>query len=179
MGKGVLKYLWRAIRFRPGEILRAADFWLGMVSAGGAIALAVVTPDALLRGVTVASGLVGVIIGAVIAGVAVQAAFMDQQFLQKLRAIDRDPVRYLAPFLFTAVIGVFAILALIVLSTLSVKSATVLLSIFGGLAAFFTVWTISSLLYCLAALVQFMGLKMDALGSSEEAPLRPGGNGSS
>jgi hypothetical protein len=167
MSRNVLGHLWDALNFDLKEILHA-DFWLGLVGGSGAATLGVVTPSALLRGVAVATGLVGVIIGAVIAGVAVQAAFMDQAFLQKLRAIGREPVRYLAPFLFTAVIGVFAMVGLIILSTLSPQSQIAILGVVGGLAGFFTVWTMMSLLYCFATLVQFMGLKMDALDDADE-----------
>jgi hypothetical protein len=158
----MLNHLWKALDFKLSEVLRL-DFWLGLAAGGGAAAVAVIAPDAIIRSVAVASGLVGVIIGAVIAGVAVQAAFMDQTFLQKIRAIGRDPVRYLAPFMFTAVIGIFAMFGLILLSALSAKSPQVLLGISAGATGFFAVWTIASLLYCLTTLVQFMGLKMDAL----------------
>jgi hypothetical protein len=164
----MLNHLWDAINFKLSEIMRA-DFCLGLAAGGGAAALAVIAPSAALKGVAVASGLIGVIIGTVIAGVSVQAAFMDQAFLQKLKEIDREPVRYLAPFIFTAVIGVFSMLGLIVLSVLSVNSSAVLLGIVTGITGFFTVWSIVSLLYCLSTLVQFMGLKMDALPTSEES----------
>ena len=170
MSKSVLRHLWDELAFTPGEILRA-DLFLGIAGAGGAAALAVIAPDALLRGVSVAAGLVGVIIGSVIASVAVQTAFMDQSFLRKLRVIDREPVRYVAPFLFTACISVFAMLGLIVLSTLSAKSNVALLGTVGSLTGFFTIWAIASLIYCLDTLVQFMGLKMDAVDVPDDVKL--------
>jgi hypothetical protein len=162
----MLDHLWSGINFNLSEVLRI-DFWLGLAAGGGGAAIAVIDPSAALRGDAIASGLVGVILGAVIAGVSVQAAFMDQAFLQKLRDIGREPIRYLAPFIFTAVIGVFAMLGLIVLALLSDKSNKVLLGIATGITGFFSIWTIVSLLYCLATLVQFMGLKMDALPAQE------------
>jgi hypothetical protein len=170
MSKGVLARLWRELAFTPREIFRA-DFFLGVAGAGGAAAMAVIAPGALLRGVSVAAGLVGVIIGSVIAAVAVQTAFMDQSFLRKLRAINREPVRYLAPFLFTASISVFAMLGLIILSTLSDKSNVVLLAAVGSLTGLFTVWAIASLLYCLDTLIQFVGLKMDAVDVPDDIEL--------
>lgn len=169
MPKG-LTPLWSALDFTLSEVLHA-DFFLGLVGGGGAIAVALIAPDALLRSVAVASGLVGVIIGAVIAGVAVQTAFMDQAFLRKLQAIKREPVRYVAPFLFTATIGVFAMLGLIVISMLSAKSPEVLIATIGGITGFFTVWTIMSLLYCLSTLIQFIGLKMDAVDVPDDLGL--------
>jgi hypothetical protein len=162
MRKGLLRPLWQALHFEPSEILRA-DLFLGVGGAGGAVAMAFITPSALLRGVPVAAGLIGVIIGAVIASVAIQTAFMDQAFLRKLKAIGYEPVSLMAPFLFTAVISIFSMLGLIVLSTLSDKSNLVLLSIVGGLVGLFLIWAVASLLYCLATLVQFVGLKMDAV----------------
>lgn len=162
----MLKHLWKALDFRLSEILRM-DFWLGLAAAGGAAALAVITPSAILRCVAVTSGLVGVVIGAVLAGVAIQAAFMDQEFLRQIRAIGRQPVRYLSPLIFTAVTGVFAMLGLIALSVLSAKSDVILLGILSGVAGFFTVWTIVSLLYCLSTLIQFTGLRMDALDDDD------------
>jgi hypothetical protein len=170
MPKGVLRRLWDELAFTPSEILRA-DLFLGVAGAGGAAAMAVIAPAALLRGVAVAAGLVGVIIGSVIASVAVQTAFMDQSFLRKLRAINRKPVRYLAPFLFTASISVFAMLGLIVLSTLSDKSNVVLLGAVGSLTGLFTVWAVASLIYCLDTLVQFVGLKMDAVDVPDDIEL--------
>jgi uncharacterized membrane protein len=162
MTKPILTHLWSALDFSLSEVFRA-DFLLGVAGGAGAAALALVTPDALLRSVPDAAVLIGVIIGTVIAGVAVQTAFMDQAFLRKIRAIDQNPVRYVSPFMFTAVIAVFAIVGIIILSTLSDKSPAALLGVISGLTGFFAIWAIISLLYCLATLVQFMGLKVDAL----------------
>jgi hypothetical protein len=165
----MLKHLWKALDFRLSEILRL-DFWFGLAAGGGSAALAVVTPSAILRCVGITSGLVGVVIGAVLAGIAVQAAFMDQEFLRQIRAIGKNPVRYLSPLIFTAVTGIFSMLGLIALSALSVKSEIILLGILSGVTGFFTVWTVVSLLYCLSTLVQFTGLKMDALGDDSGEP---------
>ena len=162
MAKSGLGHLWRALDFKLSEVLQI-DLGVGVLAAGAAVAMALNEPAALLRAVPVAAGLVGVIIGAVLAGVAVQAAFMDQAFLRKLRAINRDPVRYVAPFLFTGVTGVFGMLGLIVLSTLSAEMNVAVLAVTGGFGALFTVWSLTRILHCLAVLVQFLGLKMDAI----------------
>jgi hypothetical protein len=106
---------------------------------------------------------VGVVVGAVIAGISFQAAFMDQAFLRKLRAIDRDPVHYLAPFLFTALLGVVSMLLLIVLSALSPTAPRLAYALTAPPAGMLTAWTIASLIPGLSTLVQFVGLKMDAL----------------
>jgi len=157
-----MRHLWSALDLKLSELLQL-DFWLGLVGGAGALAVALVEPTAILRTVAMTGELVGIILGAVIAGVAVQAAFFDQAFLRKLRAINRDPVRYLAPFLFTAVTGVVAMFGLLIMSTLSPESPPPLLGAAAGVTGFFTVWTIASLLPCLSTLVQFVALKTDAL----------------
>jgi len=162
MSRQGLTYLWQALRFDRREILQL-DFYLGVVGGTAGLVLAIVCPSALLRGVATDAVLLGVIIGAVVAGVAILAAFMDQPFLRKLAAINRTPIRYLAPFLFTAVLGVLAGLSLIALSVMSDQSPRALLAIFGFTASFLSVWAIASLLPCLSMIVQFMGLKLDAL----------------
>ncbi|MFI6457980.1 hypothetical protein ACIBF6_41310 [Streptosporangium amethystogenes] len=161
MAKGVLRHLWEALDFKLSEVLQL-DFLLGVAGGVAVLVMAFVEPAALIRSVPVAASLVGVIIGTVLAGVAVQAAFMDQSFLRKLRAIGRDPVYYLAPFLFTGVTGVIGMLTLLVLSAMSANTHIVVLAPFGSVAGFFTVWSLASILQCLAMLVQFVGLKMDA-----------------
>jgi len=155
--------LWRALRFNRREFFQL-DLYLGISGGSGGLILGILAPDAMLRSVPVVAVLLGVVIGAVIAGVAILAAFMDQAFLRKLTAIDRQPVRYLGPFLFTAVLGVFAMIFLIALSTMSSGSPRILLDILGCITGLLSVWAIASLLPCLSMLVQFMGLKTDALG---------------
>jgi hypothetical protein len=171
MPKSLLRDLLDALAFKPREVLLRVDFFLGVAGAGGAAALAIITPDALLRGVAIAAGLVGAIIGATIAAVAVATAFMDQSFLRKLKAINKDPIRYVAPLLATAGISVFAMLSLVVLSTLSSKSNEALLGIVGGLAGFFTIWAIASLFYCVYTLVMFIGLMADAADVPDDTKL--------
>ena len=158
----VTRHLWRAIDLKLSELLQL-DLWIGLAGCAGAVTAALVAPTALLSTLGVASQVMGIVVGAVIAGVSIQAAFFDQAFLRKLRAINRDPVAYLAPFLFTAVIGVAAMLGMLVLSALTASTIPAVLAIIGGLTGLLTVWALASILPCLATLVQFIGLKMDAL----------------
>jgi len=167
MSKHALSPLWGALRFNRRELFQL-DLYLGMAGGAGGLVLAIIAPDAVLRSVSVAAVLLGVVIGAVIAGVAILAAFMDQSFMRKLTAIDRQPVRYLGPFLFTAVLGVFAMIFLIALSTMSDGSPGILLDIVGCITGLLSIWAIASLLPCLSMLVQFMGLKTDALGVPDD-----------
>jgi hypothetical protein len=174
-----------ALDFRLfSEILRY-DLYIAIAGGVGGTVVAVKSIDALPLLISMAAGLVGVIIGAVIAGVAVLAAFMDQVFLRKLKAINREPVRYLAPFIFTAVIGVIASFAVLVAAAIPSAAPGWVRGIAGGLAGFFVTWTIASLLPDLKILVDFVGLKMDAtevpddVGLPQSAPRRitPRGQG--
>ncbi|MEU7679467.1 hypothetical protein AB0C42_32170 [Micromonospora taraxaci] len=156
------KNLWSALDFRLSEIL-AYDFYLALGGGLAALATAVSAPAAVIRAVPVAAGLVGVVVGAVVAGIAVQTAFMDQAFLRKIRTIGRDPTRYIAPFLFTATTGVFSMLSLLVLGAMSAETPQVALIVVAFMAALLTIWTMTSLLQGLSTLVQFIHLKTDAL----------------
>ncbi|MEV4756018.1 hypothetical protein AB0J86_13020 [Micromonospora sp. NPDC049559] len=156
------RHLWAALDFKLSELLRV-DLGVGVVFGATALTLSFIYPDAVLRAAPGAIGVVGVIVGAVIAGISFQAAFMDQAFLRKLRAIGSEPVYYLAPFLFTAVLGVLSMLSLIVMSAVSAKAPEALIALISTPTALVTAWTIASLVPGLATLVQFVGLKMDAL----------------
>ena len=154
--------LWSVMDFRLSEVLRY-DFYWAVAGGAGSLATAILTPAAVIRATPVAAGLVGVVVGAVVAGIAVQTAFMDQSFLRKIRAIGRDPTRYIAPFLFTATVGVFSMMSLLAMGTMSAKSPQIVLTTLSFIAGFLTVWTMSSLLQGLSTLVQFIHLKTDAL----------------
>jgi hypothetical protein len=167
MSSGSPSSLADALDFRLSEVLRY-DLYVGLLGGVGAAVLAVARPEVITSLVGIAAALVGVVIGAVVAGVAMLAAFMDQSFLRKLRAINRDPVRYMAPFLFTAVLGVGASLCLLVLRSLPSRPEWLL-----STAAFITgtlvVWTLVSVIPNLGMLVQFVGLKVDATSIPDDA----------
>jgi len=135
-----MRPLWGALRqLSLGEVLQV-DFWIGLAGGVGGLVLGLKYPDKLVGAVGITAGVVGAVIGAVIAATAIQTAFLDQAFLRKLRAIGRDPVTYLTPFLFTAAIGVFALLGLLVLSVMSPTATTWVLAVLGTLVGFFSSW---------------------------------------
>ncbi|MEV2242209.1 hypothetical protein [Micromonospora sp. NPDC049891] len=173
MASQINRHLWEALDFRLSELLRV-DLGVGVVFGVAALALSFTHPDAVVRAAPGAIGVVGVIVGAVIAGISFQAAFMDQAFLRKLRAIESEPVYYLAPFLFTAVLGVISMLALIVMSAVSPTAPKALIALVSTPTALLTTWTIASLIPGLATLVQFVGLKMDALDVPDDVALPEG-----
>lgn len=151
------------------------DLVVGLVAGGLWVWLALDHPKRLLGLTGPAAGVVGVVLGGVLAGAAIQTAFLDTSFLRKLEAIGRNPVRYLLPFLFTAVLGVVAMFALLVLAALRPNDCPLLLAISGGLAGWFASWTIASLIPALGTLVQFIGLRQDAamVPDAEEPNERP------
>lgn len=172
-GSGVNRHLWDAIRkMNFGDVLQIVLFF-GVAGGVGGLILGLKYPDRLTNAVSVTAGVVGAIIGAVIAGTAIGSAFLDQTFLRKLRAIGRDPVAYLTPFLFTVVIGVFALLGLLVLSAMSPKAPSWILATLGTMVGFFSFWAVTSLLPCMATLIQFVGLRQDAIDVPDDIDIKP------
>lgn len=162
-----LKHLRQAVDFKASELL-GFDLLLAAGGAVGGTLLAVHRPELVTQGIAVVAGLVGVVIGAVLAGVAVQAAFMDEAFLRKVARIGRTPVHYLAPFLFTAALGVLAALGLVVLAFTSVTADVWFRGVAGGLVGFAATYTLASLLNGLDTLVQFIDLKAEAAAVPDE-----------
>lgn len=157
-------------QFRPSELFDLA-FWIGLVlGGGGGVWLGIAYPPGLADGAALAAALVGIIIGAVVAGVAVMAAFLDPAFLRKLRAINREPVRYVAPFLLTAFLGIAAALLLLVLGVLPPTTTPGVLVPLAGAAGFLTVWALCSIIPAMGVLIQFLGLQFDASNVADIDP---------
>lgn len=168
-----MRDLWGALRgVTLGELLQL-DFWIALVGLGGGLVVGLQYPERLGSAVAVAAGVVGVIIGAVLAGVAVQSAFLDQAFLRKIRAIGRDPIDYLVPFLFTATLGVLALLGLLILAPMSPTAWTPARATGGAVVGFLSFWSVASLLPGMATLVQFVRLRMDALDVPDDIDIAP------
>jgi hypothetical protein len=163
----------QALNFKLVDEVLRYDFLVGILGGGGGVWLAVGSPATLSHVLPVAATIVGIVIGAVLAGTAILAAFLDQAFLRKLRAINREPVRYLAPFLFTATLGVFAALLLLVMVALPKSTPAWLLATGGGFTGLFVFWTLASVLANLNVLVEFVGLQYDASEVPEIRPRRP------
>lgn len=144
------------------------DLRLSLVAALGAGTWEALRPGAIAPVVPIAAGLVGVVIGAVVAGAAVVAAFLDQRFLRKLRLIGRRAERYVTPFMFTASIGVTAALLLLLLSVLPEPGWRPVNVGIAGAAVGAATWTLSSMVQNLSTLLEFIGLQTEAAGISEE-----------
>lgn len=156
------------LEIRLDEVLRY-DLLVAVLAAGAGVWLALEHPELAVDAAPTAAGLVGVVIGAVVAGVAILAAFMDQVFLRKLAAIGRQPTRYLAPFVFTASLGVCAALSSLALAATSPAAPSWFLAPLTALAAWFSVWTLVSLLPLFKLLMDFVGLKTDAAAIPDDA----------
>jgi cytochrome bd-type quinol oxidase subunit 2 len=156
--------------FKLSQIL-GLDLLLGIGGAGGAGYLALNHPESLRDAASASAQIVGVIVGLSLAGVAIQAAFFDQAFLRKSRSIGADPIRYLAPMLFTTTLGVLAALATIVVIAVPSTAPDWLLATSAGIAGFLVFWTLGSLLHNLTTLVSFVRLQADAADVSDDLPV--------
>ena len=170
-GSGV-GHLFEAIKPGLKSMLGQFDF-AGGICAGAVFALlAWKEPAAALRIGSVGASFMGIALGAVIGGLSIQAAYLDTNFLRKLRTIEEskvlpageaDPVRLLRPNLITAVLGVLAVLALLVLSGCSVSTPLWFLAPIAAVAGLLMVWTLLSVIACLGMLVQFVNLRNDSV----------------
>lgn len=151
-----------ALDFKLSEVLRF-DLLLGVIGGTAAGFLAWKQPAVVIAVSPWMAASVGVVIGAVVAGLSVLVAFLDQPFLRKLRAINQSPVRYLAPFLFTAVLGIFSVALLTAVACFTPTAPAAPFIAVVGIAAFAGFWTLFSLIPGLDTLVQFVELKLEAL----------------
>jgi hypothetical protein len=161
----------RAFDFKLSEIL-GWDLLVGLLGGGGSVWVAISSPAKVSQVVPIAAAVVGIVVGAVVAGVAVLAAFLDQGFLRKLRMIGREPVRYIAPFTFTAALGIVAALFLLVLAVVP-ATPTWLIPLWSGVTGWLVVWTLASVLPNLSLLIEFVGLQFDASEVPDIPPTPP------
>jgi hypothetical protein len=144
-----------------GEILRW-DLAGGLLGGIGSGWLQAEHSGAASSALPVAAGIVGVVIGAVVGGVAIIAAFMDTDFIKKIHQINKEPGRYITPFVFTALIGVFGALLLVIDAALPASAPPGLKDVIAGIAGFLTIWTLLSVVQLLSTLMDFVALKGDA-----------------
>lgn len=165
--------LWSEVRaVTVGDLLKI-DIALGVLGAAAGFYVTIEHPAAIGRVIPVLTGLVGVVIGAVIAGLALLSAFMDQKFLRTLSLIDESPRRPMRPFLFTVVLGVIAAFFLVVLAAFDADATSAwLLAPLTALSFGSAAWTLGSLLPALDVLVQFVAVQETAAQIDEESLIR-------
>ncbi|MFF3206655.1 hypothetical protein [Streptomyces sp. NPDC002962] len=106
-----------------------------------------------------AAALFGVIIGSVLAALAMITRACDTAFLRKAKKAGILPISdYLWPFFTTISMGLLSAISLLVLSAVPVSAPTDLRMALGALAGFLVFWTLASLLPALGALVVFTRL---------------------
>ncbi len=163
--------------FKVSELFRI-DLALGLCGLSGGLVLGLLRPGLLLGGVPALAGLIGVVIGVVLATTALIAAFLNPTFLRKLRAIDEDPVDYIRPYLFTGLLAVVGSLGAIALAVTSVHAPRPWLASAGAVTGFASVWSLASLIPNLTNLVRFMRLQQDAAEVPDDHPaVQPGSAG--
>lgn len=160
--------------FKLSELVRI-DLAIGMCGFCGGLVLGLVRPDLLLGGLPALAGLIGVVIGVVLATTALIAAFLNPVFLRKLRAIGEDPVAYIRPYLFTGLLAVVGSLGAIALAVTSVHAPRAWLASGGAVTGFASVWALASLIPNLTNLVRFVRLQQEAAEVPDNHPaLQPG-----
>lgn len=135
---------------------------MGAGTAGGAL-VAVAEPAAVNGIVAAASALVGVVIGGVIAGMAILTAGLDTAFLRKLNQLPAEAEGYLAPFLATTAISIVAVVSLLVWGAVATVN-NVVSGVVGGVSGGLVLWSLSSLIPALGTMVFFVGLRQDSTG---------------
>jgi len=170
-GDDTLLYALR--RLGIGDVVRL-DFLLGLIGGGFGIYFGIEHPERLFNALPVAASLVGVIIGVVLAAATLIAAFFNPQFLRKMRAIEEDPVVYLAPVLLSGALASVAALGTLALACSTKGDGAPWLASVGGLTGFAAAWAIASTLPNLTSVIRFIRLQQTAAEVPDDlAEVRP------
>lgn len=160
-------------RFPLRDVLRG-DLLVGVLGAAGAGVLGHARPDLVTTMSAVAVGLIGVVIGAVLAAATLVAAFLNSTFLRKLRVIGEDPVDYLAPYLFTGILATVGSVLAITLAATPATAPSWWIVPLGSAVGLFGGWAIASMVPNLTNLIRFIRLQQEAAEVPDDLPtLRP------
>ncbi|MYW96073.1 hypothetical protein [Amycolatopsis rubida] len=140
-----------------------------LLGGGGGCWIALGASDKAKDVVAIGAALAGVVIGGVIAGMAIQAAGLDTEFLRKLNKLGIATERYLTPFLSTTLIGVLAVAMLIVWGAMAQIQPAWIAGIAGTTAGGLALWSLASLIPALGTLVQFVGLRQESIGRLKDS----------
>lgn len=163
-------HLVRVLRPMLMDSFRQFDFLVALVVALGIGVHIYRRPEGLNSLLGSVGNVAGLVLGVVLAGAAIQAAFMDESFLRKVALIDRDPVRYLEPFLFTATLAAITLFLSFPMNLLAVSGCLPRYGagVLGAVGSLAGMWATLSVIPCLATLVQFVGLKATAAQVHED-----------
>jgi hypothetical protein len=109
--------------------------------------------------VGVATGMIGMIIGAILGVLAIITRACDTSFLRKARKANILPITdYLWPFFTIVAMGIMAAISLLAVAGVTEDASTEVRMTLGGMAGFFVLWTLASLPPALGALIVFIRL---------------------
>lgn len=109
--------------------------------------------------IPISASLVGLTVGALIAGLAIMARSNDENFLKNLRDANAQPAsQFFSPFITTATVGILAILAILVYTILPVDFPAGWRAVFGAAAGALTLLTLAGLTGALGTLIQYVDL---------------------
>ncbi|MGW2620937.1 hypothetical protein [Streptomyces sp. NPDC001500] len=140
---------------------RASWSWLEFVAlVGGGLGGGWVAYDRYPHNsspIPIAASLVGLTIGALIAGMAIMARSHDAEFLNSLHdaGVSRASM-FFAPFITTATIGILAIVAILIYSVLPAHLASGWRAVSGAFCGGLTLLTLSGLTAAIGTLVQYV-----------------------
>ncbi|MFJ8939995.1 hypothetical protein ACIRL0_30485 [Streptomyces sp. NPDC102365] len=149
--------------------MKPKDLWWGevvisLLGAAGGAWLGHERPSEAYAAARVAAPLVSVIIGAVVAALAMITRALDTSFLKKSKAAGITPMsQYFSPFFNIVALGILSGISLILLAATS-SCETNFRTAFGAAAGFFTLWTLAGLLPALGTLIQFTHLLESTAG---------------
>jgi len=112
--------------------------------------------------IQISASLAGLVVGALIAGLAIMAKSYDSEFLKSLDRVNGGPVsQYFSPFITTATIGILAILSILAYTIIPVDFAAVWRTVVGAFAGGLTLLTLSGLAGAFGTLIQFIDIYED------------------
>jgi hypothetical protein len=106
--------------------------------------------------------MIGVIIGAIVGGLAMMTRSFDTQLLKKLRRIGVKPTEFFGPFLSVIFLGVLSGIFLLAISGLPACMATGWRTFLGAVAGILTLATLAALLPAMGSLIAYVDFLEEA-----------------
>jgi len=164
-GNRAASVFWEYASFRPRQIWWG-EYVFGLLGGVGGGWVGYDRPTEVSQVVAITAALVGIVVGGVVAGMAILAAGLDTSFLVKLNSLGIKSERYLTPFLGTTAIGIVAIVVSASWVVLAGVNNSLTVTAFGAGSGALTLWALASLIPALGTLVQFVGLRQESTGGA-------------